>query len=231
MGKGSSRMRGPKQGGPTSSSSSSARDHARRSIRWRASFSPTPSRRPSRPLRVGCVTGGGVGYLSPRGGGGGGSPRRSTARGQPSASRSMVSRVRLRLAAGSLSFLTRAPSTVGILDVAPCSRHGGRASRAGVCFMSLRRSRREQRPPSDRPPGMIPRTRRIRCDWSALFWPPHLRRALPQRVLAPSRHSQVQRLCEAGRLAGRILHRSQHSERQQARCRELSCSRARPGHG
>src|SRR3954469_5456867 len=89
LGKGSSRMRGPKQGGPTSSSSSSAKDQARRSIRWRASFSSTPSRRPSRPLRVGCVTGGGVGYLSPRGGGGGGLARRSMARGGASSSPSM----------------------------------------------------------------------------------------------------------------------------------------------
>src|SRR3954470_7865613 len=93
LGKGSSWMRGPKLGGPTSSSSSSARDRARRSIRWRASFSLNPSRRPSRPLRVG--RGGGVGYLSPRGGGGGGLPRRSTARGWPSASRSLEIRVRL----------------------------------------------------------------------------------------------------------------------------------------
>ena len=131
LGKGSSQMRGPKHGGQTSSSSSSARDHARRSIRWRASSSPTPSRWPSRPPRVGCVTGGGVGYLSPRGGGGGGSPHRSTARGRPSASRSMVSRVRLRLAAGSLSFLARAPSAVGVRDVAPCSwRGGGLSARA-----------------------------------------------------------------------------------------------------
>ena len=65
LGKGSSRMRGPKQGGPTSSYSSSARDRARRSIRWRASFSPTPSRWPSRPPRVGCVTGGGGGIPLP----------------------------------------------------------------------------------------------------------------------------------------------------------------------
>ena len=125
LGKGSSRMRGPKHGGPTSSSSSSARDRARRSIRWRASFSLTPSRWPSRPPRVGCVTGGGVGYLSPRGGGGGGFPWHSTARGRPSASRSMVIRVRLRLAAGSLSFLARAPSAVGVRDVASCSRRRG----------------------------------------------------------------------------------------------------------
>ena len=124
LGKGSSRMRGPKHGGPTSSSSSSARDRARRSIRWRASFSPTPSRWPSRPPRVGCVTGDGVGYLSPRGGGGGRFPWCSTARGRPSASRSMVMRVRLRLPAGSLSFFWRAPLAVGERDVAACSRRG-----------------------------------------------------------------------------------------------------------
>src|SRR3954471_20195386 len=125
LGKGLSRMRGLKQGGPTSSSSSSARDRARRSVRWRASFSPTPSRRPSRPLRVGCVTGGGVGYLSPRGGGGGGLPRRSTARGWPSASRSMEIRVRLRLAAGSLPCRARVLPAAGVRDVASCSRRSG----------------------------------------------------------------------------------------------------------
>ena len=75
--------------------------------------------------RVGCVIGGGVGYLSPRGGGGGGFPWRSTARGWPSASRSTVIRVRLPLAAGSLSFLARAPLAVGDRDVAACSRRGG----------------------------------------------------------------------------------------------------------
>ena len=39
-----------------------------------------------------------------------------------------------------------------------------------------------------------------------MLWPPHPRRALPQRVLAPQRHAQVQRLGEAGRLAHRLLH-------------------------
>src|SRR3954468_19346468 len=70
LGKGSSRMRGPKHGGPSSSSSSSTRDRWSRSIRRRASFSPTPSRRPRGPPRVGCSTGGGETRLSLRGGGG-----------------------------------------------------------------------------------------------------------------------------------------------------------------
>ena len=44
---------------------------------------------------------------------------------RPSASRSMVMRVRLRLAAGSLSFFWRAPLAVGERDVAAFSRRGG----------------------------------------------------------------------------------------------------------
>ena len=131
LGKGSSRMRGPKHGGPTSSSSSNARDRARRSIQWRASFSPTPSRRPRRSPSVGWSTGGGDACLSLQGGGGGGqSSRRSTALGRPSWSRSMVIRVRLRLAAGSGSLGPRAPP-VGVREIAPCSRRGGGSRHAG----------------------------------------------------------------------------------------------------
>ena len=54
-----------------------------------------------------------------------------------------------------------------------------------------------------------------------MLWPPHPRRALPQRVLAPQRHAQVQWLSEAGRLAHRLLHGRQHSQRQSARRREV----------
>ena len=77
-----------------------------------------------------------------------------------------------------------------------------------------RRSWRERRPPPDRPPSTIPGARRRRRCRPALLWPPHLRRALPQRVLTPQRHAQVQRLREAGRLADRLLYRRQHSKRQ-----------------
>ncbi len=72
-------------------------------------------------------------------------------------------------------------------------------------------SRRKRRTPSDRPPGAIPGARRRRRCRPALLWPPHPRRAFPQRVLAPQRHAQVQRLREAGRLADRLLYGSQHS--------------------
>ena len=54
----------------------------------------------------------------------------------------------------------------------------------------------------------VPSRRRRRCNCPGLLLPPHSRRALPQRVLASPRYSQVQRLREVGGLAGRLLHGS-----------------------